>query len=44
MEESGVGRIRNLFIRVYVDGTLIATHPGNPDFREVLTSALEAEQ
>ena len=42
MEESGVGRIRNLFIRVYVDGALIATHPGNPDFRETLIGALEA--
>jgi hypothetical protein len=44
MEESGVGSIRNLFIRVYLDGTLIPTHPGNPDFRETLTGALEAKQ
>ena len=44
MEESGVGSVRNLFIRVYLDGVLIPTHPGNPDFRETLTEALEARQ
>ena len=42
MEESGVGSIRNLFIRVYLDGELIPIHPGNPRFREVLAEALEA--
>ncbi len=44
MEKSGVGSIRNLFIRVYLDGALIPTHPGNPDFKETLTEALEAGQ
>jgi hypothetical protein len=44
MEESGVGVIRSLFIRAYLDGVLIPTHPGNPDFRETLTEALEAGQ
>jgi len=44
MVESGVSRIRNLFIRVYLDGALIPTHPGNPDFREILIGALEAKQ
>lgn len=44
MEESGVGIIRNLFIRVYLDGELIPTHPGNLDFGETLAEALEAGQ
>ena len=44
MEESGVGSVRSLFIRVYLDGVLIPTHPGNPDFGESLTEALEAGQ
>jgi hypothetical protein len=42
MEESGVGSVRNLFIRVYLDGKLVPIHPGNPRFKEILTEALEA--
>ena len=42
MEGSGVGRVRNLFIRAYMDGELIPTHPGNPNFFETLNEALEA--
>jgi hypothetical protein len=42
MEDSGVGRVRNLFIRVYMDGGLIPTHPGNPNFFEILDETLEA--
>jgi len=42
MEYSGVGRVRNLFIRVYMDDVLIPTHPGNPNFFTALNEALEA--
>jgi hypothetical protein len=42
MDESGVGSIRNLFIRVYLDGKLVPIHPGNPLFKEILTETLEA--
>jgi NAD(P)H-flavin reductase len=44
MEHSGVGRVRNLFIRVYMDGEIIPTHPGNPNFFETLNGALEARK
>ena len=44
MEKSGIGSIRNLFIRVYLDDELIPIHPGNPRFKETLTGALEARQ
>ena len=44
MEESGIGQVRNLFIRVYLDGEFIPIHPGNPRFMEILTEALEARQ
>ena len=42
MEDSGVGRVRNLFIRVYMDGELVPTHPGNPNFFATLDEALVA--
>jgi len=44
MERWGFGRIRNLFIRVAVDGRLIETHPGNPRFMEELRGALEGDE
>ena len=44
MEGSGVGVIRNLFIRVYLDGELFPIHPGNPRFEELLAGALEARR
>ena len=43
MEETRVVSIRNLFIRVYLDGELIPIHPGNPRFKETLAEALEAK-
>ena len=44
MEGSGVGGIRNLFVRVYLDGELLPIHPGNPRFGELLAGALEARR
>ncbi len=37
----GIGKIQNLFIRVYIDEELIPVHPGNPEFREMLIKSLE---
>jgi hypothetical protein len=41
IDESGIGKIQNLFIRVYIDEELIPVHPGNPEFRETLIKSLE---